>query len=76
MASMQYPIVDLEATGTRISELRKAKGLSVKDICDITGVTVQAVYHWQYGKKLPSIDNLVILASIFEVTMDEIVVTR
>lgn len=73
---MQYPTVDLRATGNRIKELRKASGLSVVELSEMTGLTIQSIYHWQYGMKLPSIDNLVILASIFGVTMDEIVVTR
>lgn len=73
---MDYPIVDLKETGKRINELRKANGLSVRQLSELVGVSIHAVYHWQYGKKLPTIDNLVILASIFGVTMDEIVVTR
>lgn len=73
---MTYPIVDLTATGRRIEELRKANGLSVIELSEIIGVTIQAIYHWQYGMKLPTIDNLVVLASVFGVTIDEIVVTR
>ena len=73
---MDYPIVDLKETGKRINELRKSNGLSVKELSELVGVSIHAVYHWQYGNKLPTIDNLVILVSIFGVTMDEIAVTR
>lgn len=73
---MDHPVVDPKATGLQIYRLREAKGLSVNDICDAVGVSVPAVYHWQNGIRLPSIDNLVVLASIFGVTIDEIVVTK
>ena len=37
---------------------------------------VQTVYNWYQGKNMPTIDNLVVLAQILGVTMDDIVVTR
>jgi hypothetical protein len=36
--------------------------------------TPQAIYKWIHGTSLPTIDNLVILAAILGVTMDDIVV--
>ena len=36
--------------------------------------TPQAVYKWIHGTAMPTIDNLVILAAVFGVTMDEIIV--
>ena len=36
--------------------------------------TPQAIYKWIHGTALPSIDNLVILADMLNVTMDEIVI--
>ena len=36
--------------------------------------TPQAIYKWQRGVALPTIDNLVVLANIFGVSMDEIIV--
>ncbi len=38
--------------------------------------TPNTVYKWQNGECLPTIDNLVILAEILDVSMDEIIVTR
>jgi transcriptional regulator with XRE-family HTH domain len=47
----------------------------VKDLANIFGFTTpQAVYKWQHGTAMPTIDNLVVLAAVFEVTMDEIIV--
>jgi transcriptional regulator with XRE-family HTH domain len=55
--------------------MRIAAGFSVKDMQAIFGfATPQAIYKWIHGTSMPTIDNLVILAAIFDVTMDDIVV--
>ena len=62
-------------TGQNIMNLRVAAGLSVKDLQDIFGfATPQAIYKWQHGTALPTIDNLVVLAAVFQVPMDEILI--
>lgn len=38
-------------------------------------VTPQAIYKWQHGTALPTIDNLVVLAAILQVRIDDILVT-
>ena len=69
------PIIDMRKTGENIVQLRKARGLTVKDIQMAFGFeTPQAIYKWQHGTALPSIDNLVILAALLEVSVDEILV--
>ena len=69
------PFVDTVATGQNIDRLRNAAGLSVKDMQMIFGfATPQAIYKWIHGTSMPTIDNLVILAAVLGVTMDEIVV--
>ena len=69
------PAIDMTATGRNIMRLRKAAGLTVKDLQDIFGFTTpQAIYKWQHGTALPTIDNLVVLAAVFEVSLDEIIV--
>lgn len=65
----------MAATGMNITRLRKSAGLSVRDLADILGfATPQAVYKWQNGVAMPTLDNLVVLAAIFNVTMDQIIV--
>ena len=69
----QMPTIDTIKTGQNIIRLRKARGLSVKDLQAIFGfATPQAIYKWQQGTALPSIDNLVVLADVLKVHMDEI----
>ncbi|WP_173472404.1 helix-turn-helix domain-containing protein [Eubacterium ruminantium] len=69
------PAIDMRKTGINISVLRKNAGLTVKDLQNIFGFgTPQAIYKWQHGSALPTIDNLVILAAVLGVSMDEIIV--
>ena len=70
-----FPMIDMAKTGQYIIKLRKQNDLSVKELQIIFGFeTPQAIYKWQHGTALPSIDNLVILSVIFKVTIEEILV--
>jgi transcriptional regulator with XRE-family HTH domain len=69
------PSIDLAATGDRITQLRQRAGLTVRDLQDIFGFnTPQAIYRWQRGATLPTLDNLVVLAAVFGTTLDSIIV--
>ena len=73
--TMNFPTINLVATGQNIVRLRKAAGLSVKDLQDIFGfATPQAIYKWQKGTAMPTIDNLVALSVVFQVRIDDIIV--
>ena len=71
----RIPVIDLTATGINITRLRVNAGLTVKDLQGIFGFsTPQAIYKWQRGTALPTIDNLVVLAAVFGVKIDDILV--
>ena len=71
----RIPVIDLTATGINITRLRISTGLTVKDLQDIFGFsTPQAIYKWQHGTALPTVDNLVVLAAVFGVRIDDILV--
>lgn len=75
--TIRKPVVDLQATGNKIKELRKEGGFSVRDIQELFGFEYpQAVYAWEQGKNVPTIDNLLVLARLFEVSIEEIVISR
>ncbi len=68
------PTIDMTGTGRNIVNLRQNAGLSVKDLQDIFGfATPNAIYKWQKGMAMPTVDNLIILATIFGVTVDDII---
>ena len=70
---MSYPRIDLVKTGQNISRLRRCAGYSVRDLQRELGLgSPQSIYKWQAGTALPSIDNLVALAALFCVQLDDI----
>jgi transcriptional regulator with XRE-family HTH domain len=70
-----FPTIDMQATGENITSLRKMRGMSVRDLQHYMGFhDPQAIYKWQQGRSLPSVDNLVILSCILEVPIDRILV--
>ena len=74
MGMRGIPYINTIATGQNIDHLRIEAGMSVKDMQAVFGfATPQAIYKWIHGTSMPTIDNLVILAAMFDVTMDEIV---
>ena len=77
MQEVAFPVIDPVATGKNIAQLRKARGLTVRDLQNWFGFEEpRAIYKWQQGQTLPSIDNLYALSAILGVPMDEILVSR
>ena len=71
----RIPVIDMTATDINITRLRINAGLTVKDLQDIFGFsTPQAIYKWQRGTALPTVDNLVVLATVFGVKIDDILI--
>ena len=74
---MLFPVIDPVATGENILRLRKARGLSVRDLQDwFSFEEPQAIYKWQKGKSLPTVDNLYALGALLNVPMEEILVPQ
>ena len=70
---MNIPMINLPMTGANINSFRKKANMTVRDIQKIFGFsTPQAIYKWIHGKSLPSIDNLLILADVFDVSIEDI----
>ena len=73
---MGFPTIDLMRTGANIVRLRKAAGLTVHDLQMVFGFnSPQAIYKWQNGAELPTVDNLIVLAALLHVRIDDILVT-
>lgn len=76
MSVFQFPVIDAKATGANISRLRQQHGLSVRDLQSYFGFEApQAIYQWQHGQSLPSVDNLFALSELLGVPMNEILVS-
>ena len=69
------PVINMTATGNNIMRMRISAGLTVRDIQDVFGFsTPQAIYKWQRGTALPTVDNLAVLAAVFGVKIDDILI--
>lgn len=56
----------------RLKQLRKAAGLTQRELGDRVGVSPQAVTQWEAGAKYPSVANLTKLADVLNTTTDAI----
>lgn len=59
-------------TADRLQELRKNHGLSQEALSEKLGVSRQAISKWERGESSPDTDNLIALASIYGITLDDI----
>ena len=60
-------------TANRLCELRKAHNLSQEELADKLGVSRQAVSKWERSESSPDTDNLIQLASIYNMSLDELI---
>lgn len=60
--------------GNNIKIIRKQIGLTQEELALHIGVTPQAVSRWENGVSMPTLDNLIVLAAIFNVAIDDIIV--
>lgn len=70
-----YATINCEATGQRIRELRIARQITVEELADFMGFEgARAIYKWQAGQTLPSVDNLFALSRVLHTTIEDILV--
>ena len=70
---MLYPVIDVKATGENILR-RRELGYSVLDVQKYLNLACpQAVYHWQKGRTLPSLDNFFALSLMLDTTVNELI---
>ena len=71
---LNFPVINTVATGQNINRMRIEAGMTVRNMQDVFGFTTpQAIYKWIHGTAMPTIDNMVILAAMFGVTVDDII---
>ena len=64
--------MDKEKTGQLITELRKEKGLTQKQLADVLNVTDKAVSKWERGLSFPDISMLEPLSEVLDISIMEI----
>ena len=56
----------------RLAELRRQKGYSQEELAEALGLSRQAVSKWERAESSPDIGNLVALAKLYGVTLDDL----
>lgn len=63
-------------TATRLQQLRKMNGYSQEVLAEKLGVSRQSISKWERAESSPEIDNLMALAEIYGLTVDELLNTK
>ena len=72
---MVFPVIDMAATGSVIKALHEQNGYSVQDVQEYFGFDQpQAIYKWQRGETLPTVDNLYALSTLLGAPIKDILV--
>ena len=75
MEEKKMPTIDMKATGNKIKDAINANGMTVKAVANAFGfASPYPVYKWINGQTMPALDNLVILAALMGVKMDDLIV--
>ncbi|NLA95446.1 MAG: helix-turn-helix transcriptional regulator [Clostridiaceae bacterium] len=64
--------MDAQVIGSNIAKWRKEQGITQDQLAEKLSVSAQAVSKWENGVSLPDITLLPQLATIFEVTLDQL----
>ena len=57
----------------QLSKLRKEANLTQEDLAEKCQVSRQAIAKWESGESVPTIEKFIILAGLFEISLDELV---
>ena len=77
MQIKEIPVIDMRETGLNLTRLRRQRGIRVKDIQEALGFTTTvAIYKWERGETLPSLDNILALSRMLGCSIEDILVTE
>lgn len=60
----------------KLKQYRVAQGLSQEQLAEKIGVSRQAITKWETKRGLPDVENMIILAELFKLTLDELVLSE
>ena len=59
----------------RLVQLRKQHGLSQEELAEKLGISRQAISKWERAESSPDTDNLISIAKLYNVSLDELLKT-
>lgn len=72
-----YPHINPKYTGYKIKKLMDDNGYDVKDIQEYLHLACpQSVYRWISGKKVPTLDQVYALSTLFKVHMEDVIAPK
>ena len=77
--NFSIPLIDVPATSKNLKNLRESHNFTVAQVQKLLGMeNPQSIYNWENSetKYLPRLDNLVFLAKLYEVSIDELLVIK
>ncbi|MBQ2571296.1 MAG: helix-turn-helix transcriptional regulator, partial [Treponema sp.] len=77
--AFELPVIDVAETSKNLKKLRVQHGISVAEIQRLLGMeNPQSIYTWENSdcKYLPRLDNLVTLAKLYKVSLDDLIVIK
>ena len=60
------------SVGIKLKELRKKNNFSQAYVAEFLNISRQAISNWENGKSVPDLENIVLLAKLYDVTTDEL----
>lgn len=57
----------------KIKTYRKEKGWTQKELAELLHLSDKTISSWETGRTYPDLDNLIQLADLFELTLDELI---
>ena len=77
--NFSIPVIDVPATSKNLKSLRESHNITVAQVQKLLGMeNPQSIYSWENSenKYLPRLDNLVFLAKLYKVSIDELLVIK
>ena len=65
--------VFMSTLSVRLTELRKKKGLTQKNLADFLGIAPVSWQRFEYGTSKPKLENIIALSDYFDVSIDYLV---
>lgn len=59
--------------GLAIRKAREDRGLTRKQLAELSGVSEQAIIDWEIKGRYPGVYNLIPIADVFKISLDELV---
>ena len=65
--------IDTERIGQHLKKLRYRHGFTVEQVSEALCVSENAVYKWEAGMTVPTVDNFYLLSCVYRTSLDQLI---